>query len=362
LEFHSGALEDTCAQIGINIQFSPVASPRFKGKVERWFGSVARSFSHQIPGTTFSSVAHRGDYDSRRRAAVSFDELVVLLHYWIIECYIREPHAGITDVPLRLWEEGTRNHPVTLPDRLQDLDALLGGVEVRKVSRKGIEFQGLLYNGEELRRIRTRPGAPATVKFRFDPSDLGQIRVIDPVTGVHVMVPAVEPEYAAGRTLAQHKAISRYAKEQVNGRVSVAQLCHARDKLRCLIDEVVSDRPKGAHSRVARHLGLGSSPLAGELPLPVAVEPLDDCPGVLEGAEPNTSASVAAASSSVVGATHTPAQSTENAVTDVPERPCHDSWSANGEPSGDDLNIDPSEFGFEVVSRGRSTPGKHEEK
>src|SRR5690606_9642770 len=109
-EFHSHALEDACAQLAIGIQHAPVASPWVKGKVERWFGTVARSFAHQIPGTTFSSVAHRGDYDSERRAAVSFEDFVLLLHHWIIECYIREPHAGIRDVPLRLWECGTQEH------------------------------------------------------------------------------------------------------------------------------------------------------------------------------------------------------------------------------------------------------------
>jgi putative transposase len=42
-------LVDSCASLGIKVFYTPVKSPWFKGRVERFFRSLATSLIHQLP-------------------------------------------------------------------------------------------------------------------------------------------------------------------------------------------------------------------------------------------------------------------------------------------------------------------------
>ena len=99
LEFHCGHLEDACEQIGIHVSYSPIKHPRYKASVERFFGTLNRRLLHQQPGTTFSNIIDRGDYDPKKNAVISFDALIEILHIWIIDIYSQEVHRGLGDIP-----------------------------------------------------------------------------------------------------------------------------------------------------------------------------------------------------------------------------------------------------------------------
>jgi putative transposase len=59
---------------------------------------------HQIPGTTFSNVAAKWDYDPKKNALISMDDLERILPNWIVDVYHQSIHRGIKDVPTRRWE------------------------------------------------------------------------------------------------------------------------------------------------------------------------------------------------------------------------------------------------------------------
>lgn len=91
-------LEMLCSVVGCAAEAGPVASPTERPFVERFFGTMASSLSHRLPGATGSSVT-----DIRRRLtavggkealAVSFDELLELLEVTISN-YNGTPHEGI---------------------------------------------------------------------------------------------------------------------------------------------------------------------------------------------------------------------------------------------------------------------------
>lgn len=87
-----------CSVVGCVAEAGPVASPTERPYVERFFGTLAKTLSHRLPGSTGSDA-----YDIRRRLAdpagkdslaVSFDELSELLEVTIAN-YNGTPHDGI---------------------------------------------------------------------------------------------------------------------------------------------------------------------------------------------------------------------------------------------------------------------------
>jgi putative transposase len=73
-EFKSEALRRGCEQHGIRLRYRPPGRPYFGGIVERVIGTMMRMV-HELPGTTFSSTADRGGYDSGGKAVLTLGEL-----------------------------------------------------------------------------------------------------------------------------------------------------------------------------------------------------------------------------------------------------------------------------------------------
>lgn len=78
-EFHSSHFERACLQIGADIQYTKVLVPWYKGKLERFQGTMCHDLMHGNPGTTFSNILERDDYDPSRHA-------VVLLNSGVWKC------------------------------------------------------------------------------------------------------------------------------------------------------------------------------------------------------------------------------------------------------------------------------------
>jgi putative transposase len=62
-EFHSDSLEQVCLFNGIEMHYAPRKTPWFKGKIERFFGTLNEGVAHGTPGTSFSNIFEKGDYD-----------------------------------------------------------------------------------------------------------------------------------------------------------------------------------------------------------------------------------------------------------------------------------------------------------
>jgi putative transposase len=110
-EFHGRNLEDACHQLGIVLQFSPRGKPWIRGTVERSYRTVATQLHHQLPGTTFSNIFERADYEPGKTAIVTPDTLNEITHKWIADIYQVSAHRGIRDVPSLRWEHGIAEWP-----------------------------------------------------------------------------------------------------------------------------------------------------------------------------------------------------------------------------------------------------------
>ncbi len=258
-EFHGRNLEDACHQLGIVLQYSQRGKPWFRPSVERSYRTVATGLHHQLPGTTFSNIFERGDYEPGKTAILTPDALDEVTHKWIADVYQVSPHRGIRDVPALRWQKGITQWPPALPANAELLDVTLGYTEERVVSHRGIELDHLFYNDDELALIRRTMDSRKKVIIKRNPSDLSLIHAYDEKHDRYIPVPAIDQEYTRGLTLYQHTVISRYVREELKRNVDIVALARAKAEVQDIVKrEFLTAGAKGrTRKRQARFLNEG---------------------------------------------------------------------------------------------------------
>lgn len=259
-EFYSKDFEDACLQLGIVIQYHPPKQPNYKGAIERFFRTLNQKLLHHQPGTTFSNIFDKKDYDSKKNAVISLSMLIELIHIFIVDVYQQEIHEGIKDIPARKWNNLTALYPPLLPSRGTDLNILLGAIEHRSVSKKGIAWENLQYNSDELGLLRRKLKKGQKVAFKYNPLDISFIYVADPDSDQYITVPASWQEYAAGLTLWQHRVISRYNRIQLKKEYNFVSICRAKELIRQIVREAWLKKAKtGYRQNLAKLANYGGS-------------------------------------------------------------------------------------------------------
>jgi putative transposase len=177
-EFRSRALRRAAEEYGIELIHRPVATPHYGGHIERLIGSMMGAV-HLLPGTTFSSVAERGEYDSSGRSALTLDEL----ERWVVLEIVRyhaDRHGALGAPPLAAWRDGVprRQSPIRRPhDPAGFLIDFLPSEE-RLARRDGIHLFGIRYWDDVLSLWAGRSDRPLRVSY--DPRDLSRVFVRGP--------------------------------------------------------------------------------------------------------------------------------------------------------------------------------------
>ncbi|WP_180124883.1 DDE-type integrase/transposase/recombinase [Rhodoferax sp. BLA1] len=94
VEFHSKSLKDACFELGIELQFCPVAQPWFKGRIERFFRTLNESLLNSLPGATGINLQRRKDVEDANLPVLDLDSLQRILHIWIVDVYMTMPRKG----------------------------------------------------------------------------------------------------------------------------------------------------------------------------------------------------------------------------------------------------------------------------
>jgi putative transposase len=208
-EFKSKALDDACLSLGVDLQHAPALKAWYKGRIERFFRTLAREVFHRVPGTTFANFFERHREAVPEKVAVTtLAELWAHTIHFLVGIYARRPHRALGGrSSLDLWSESVARHGVRPIPSADELRSMTSHVTWRKPQPYGIEYEGLIYNGPEVAMLRVRPGRPQPVKIRVDRDDLTSIRFIHPETGAPVPVPIVQAmrPIVAGVSLHKHK-------------------------------------------------------------------------------------------------------------------------------------------------------------
>lgn len=201
-DFRSNSLRQSCEMYGIGLEFRPVEQPRYGGHIERLQGTLLREI-HDLPGSTFSSVEERGEYDSEKHAVMTKDEFEKLFIDLICNTYHRRKHSALGMPPIRMWEMGIFGGPgiqgTGLPQRPADrftvvLDFLPS--YSRTVQTDGVSLDGLRYYAEALRpwigMKDKKTGKARSHVFRRDPRDISTIWFFDPDLKQYFKIPLAD--------------------------------------------------------------------------------------------------------------------------------------------------------------------------
>lgn len=248
-EFLSRSLEDACFQLGIELVLCPPASPWFKGAIERHFGSINTMLLHTLPGTTFSNVLDKGDYEPGKNAVITLSAFLEILHVFLIDIYAqRQGRNG--QIPARIWEEGASAYPLAIPPCREELVVLLGDYQTRTIQKQGIQLEDIFYSSPQLAPLRTKlkkGRGSEPVAFKYDRSDLSTIWVLNPSTKQYLEVPCVPSlrDYTCGLSMWKHRVIKRYAREVLN-RVDYEALSQAKATIQAIVDREYSETKRTA--------------------------------------------------------------------------------------------------------------------
>ena len=262
-EFHSKSLENACFKLGIEIHYSPRKTAWFKGKIERFLGTLNNSIAHGTPGTTFSNIFEKEEYDPSKHAVVRMRKLNEIVRQWIVDVYHQRPHRTLKAPPAVVWQTSIQPEDILLPDDLSQLDAILGRSEQRSLTHKGIEINNLFYNSSELTNLRRRFGDKLDVEIRVDDSNLGFIHVLSPDKTCIFKVTALFFEYADGLSNWQHRVCRRFAANQLK-KYDCTSWLQAKEDIRKLIEEEFMHKKNKTRSRIAR---FKSKPVTDEQPV-----------------------------------------------------------------------------------------------
>jgi putative transposase len=242
LEFHAMELRRMCAELNIEIIFCPKKQPHYKGAIERFQGTFNRQISQRIPGTTFSSIEQRGDYNAVENARVTLTEIKKLIHHWIVDIYNQSKNRMSRKSPSALWGEGLALVEPRLPESADLLRLVMAKQETKALTHAGIQYKGLMYNSSEIAALRIKNNGNAEVKIRVNPVDISSIWVHDDHAGDYIRVPCLYQEYAKGLSLYQHETIRKSERLKTKTLINEEGLLREKSKLDCLIRDMSHDK------------------------------------------------------------------------------------------------------------------------
>jgi putative transposase len=255
LEFHSDSLEKACYAFGVEIEYTPRKTPWFKGKIERFNGTINRSLSHGTPGTTFSNIFEKDDYDPSKHAVVTLSTLREILHMWIADYYHQKPHRALDSLtPAAMWESSIRQTDISLANDPARIDVLLGKtITAKPLTHIGIEVNRLQYNSPELVSLRRQYGSELKVDIRVDEEDVGHLYVMLPDGSGFLEVPAIDKDYAQGVSLWLHNICRNYAKLHLEAN-NPLNWALAKSVIRDIVQEEMKFKRSKTNSRKGRYI------------------------------------------------------------------------------------------------------------
>ncbi|HEY9769451.1 MAG TPA: hypothetical protein V6C71_13310 [Coleofasciculaceae cyanobacterium] len=272
-DFRGKSLEDACRELKINLEFCPVKMPWYKATVERYFGSIQKQLSGKIPGSC-AKFLENNDYDAKKQAVVTLQELQEIIHIFLIDIHNQSSHTKLKSTRASVWLCGVQSYPISLPSSDDTLKVLLGDIEERTISRKGIEFYYLFYNSDRLQTLRDRYQAndfrrsnktrsKEKTKFKYNRNDISVIHVFDPQSRKYIAVPAINQNYTQNLSLVQHRIIYRYALNhgliEEGKNVDVVALALAKQQIQDIVsDAIKKTKAAKASKQVIRYLGTGT--------------------------------------------------------------------------------------------------------
>lgn len=243
-DFRAESLQKSCAFHGIDLEFRPLARPEFGGHIERLIGSLMKKV-HELPGTTFSNIKQKDNYNSEKNAALTLHEFEQWFLTYVTKVYHHTVHSSINKTPVQQWQIGLFGDDFTdgigipaLPSNQKTLLLdFLPSVE-RTIQRNGVNIGGLNYYDPSLNHFINQTDNNTKKKkqftFRQDPRDISVIWFYDPVLKTYFDIPLANKALPA-MSLWEYKALYKEVKKQ-SGTVNETLIYQAWEDMQVLVE------------------------------------------------------------------------------------------------------------------------------
>lgn len=262
-DFRSNNFQQSCLIHGINLEFRTVKQPRYGGHIERIVGTFMREV-HDLPGTTFSNIKEKDEYNSEKEAVMTKSEFESWLVTLICKVYHQRLHSSIGMTPTRKWEIGVFGNneiqgcgvPARPSDRLTVLLDFLPSFQ-RTVQTFGVTIDGLSYYAEALRPyINSSDPKNPTKKneftFRRDPRDISAIWFFDPLLKLYFKIPFAD-QALPSVSIWEYQQAKDLLKREGAKSVNEHQVLRAITELRSKVDDS-KERTKKARRQAQRRV------------------------------------------------------------------------------------------------------------
>ena len=271
-DFRAESLQKSCAFHGINLEFRPVARPEYGGHIERLIGTIMKRV-HELPGTTFSNIKEKDEYNSEKHASLTLQEFEKWFLTYVTMDYHESIHSGIERSPKEQWRIGIFGDGfesgVGLPSIPSDRHTLvldfMPSVE-RTIQRNGATIDGLQYYDACLNNfINHTDGNGIKTKFIFrrDPRDITRIWFYDPELLQYFSVPLAN-QVLPPISLWEYRRVYRQVKQE-SGTVNEALIYQALQDMQTLVEESKNTTKKVLRSEQSKKFHTKSQIMYGKL-------------------------------------------------------------------------------------------------
>ena len=254
-DFRAEAIKAAGLAHGINIEFRPVGRSNFGGHIERVIGTLMNAV-HEIPGTTFSNIQKRQEYDSDKHSSMTFSEFEKWLVTFITKIYHKRKHAGINLSPERLWEDGVfgEDAPVGLmPKPTDPLSVTIDFLPIfkRTIQKNGVNIDGINYYDHLLRskiNMLDDDGKKKRFIFKRDPRNIKFIWFYDDEAMEYYKIPAAD-QSMPDMTLWELESIKTHLRESGSRQINNAEILEAHEELNRQIEDASKKSKKARRAK-----------------------------------------------------------------------------------------------------------------
>lgn len=232
-------MQRVCDELGITMVRRPVARPQFGAHVERVFGTINKAV-HNLPGSTFSNISEKSDYDSVKNATFTLEEMTKWLIEFIVNVYHNRTHHGLGMSPKQKYHLGVmgdEDNPGTgLPPILDNYESIriaLLPTFYRTVQKDGITLDGISYYSDILRTWINKEdtqGNKLKFKVKRDPLSIKKLYFFDPDLNEYFEL-HYRKLHAPDMTLWDLYAARRYLKERHAKNLNEDEIFEANERL-----------------------------------------------------------------------------------------------------------------------------------
>lgn len=248
-DFRADAVKRAGLAHGINIEFRPVGRANFGGHIERVIGTLMHEI-HNLPGTTFSNIKQRGEYNSDANASMTFYEFEKWILTFITKIYHKRIHSSLSLSPEQQWEEGLFADEsgigfIQKPSNNSSIILDFLPIYERTIQKNGVNIEGLNYYDHVLRTKinQMENGKKKQFIFKRDPRDISYIWFYEETTQEYFKI-NVANQNMPSMTAWEFDLIKTELKNKGLKRVNQDAILEAREELHKQIEQSVKSSKK----------------------------------------------------------------------------------------------------------------------